>query len=223
MVKVVTFVKRRAGMEVERFREYWRQSHPSVVLALPGVRRYVQSHTLPGGYRRGEPVWDGVAEVWADDTDALRAMTQSPAHARVEADEARFLDRGAMAFIVTEEHVILDGGAPADGVKCVECVTRRPGMAVDEFQRYWRTVHGPLAARIPVLRRYVQSHTRPSAYAGGRTPRYDGVAITWFDSTQAMRESAATPEYATTRADEPRFVAPGPLPVIITTEHLIAG
>jgi uncharacterized protein (TIGR02118 family) len=119
--------------------------------------------------------------------------------------------------------VIKDGPAPAGGVKSVECVTRKPGIAVDEFQRYWREVHGPIAARIPVLRRYVQSHTRPSAYAGGRAPRYDGVAITWFDSTQAMRESATTPEYALTRDDEPNFVAPGLLPVIITREHVIAG
>ena len=223
MVKVVTFVKRRAGMEVEAFQEHWRRSHPDVVLALPGIRRYVQSHTLLGGYRKGEPAWDGIAEVWADDTDALRTMTGSPAYAAVQEDEARFIDRSAMAIIVTEEHVIKDGGAPAGGVKAVECVTRKPGMEVDEFQRYWRDVHGPIAARIPVLRRYVQSHTRRSAYAGGRAPRYDGVAITWFDSTQAMRESATTPEYERTRDDEPNFVAPGVLPVIITTEHVIAG
>jgi hypothetical protein len=50
---------------------------------------------------------------------------------------------------------------------------------------------------------------------------YDGVAITWFDDTQAMRESATTPEYARTRADEVNFIAPGRLPFIITREHVI--
>ena len=54
--------------------------------------------------------------------------------------------------------------APPRGVKNVEFVTRKPGLAVDEFQRYWREIHGPLAAQIPVIRRYVQSHTRTSAY-----------------------------------------------------------
>jgi uncharacterized protein (TIGR02118 family) len=222
MVKVVTYLKRRPGMAVDEFQAYWRTRHPEVVTRLPGLRRYVQSHTRPSAYRAGEPVYDGIAEVWADSTDALRAMTRSPGYAAVQEDEARFIDRAAMGILVTEEHVVLGGAAPADGVKNVEFVRRRPGMGVDEFQRYWREVHGPLAARIPVLRRYVQSHTRRSAYEGGRAPAWDGVAITWFDSTDAMRASATTPEYAATRADEPSFVAPDP-PFIITREHVIAG
>jgi uncharacterized protein (TIGR02118 family) len=82
-------------------------------------------------------------------------------------------------------------------------------------------VHGPLGAAIPVVRRYVQSHTRRAIYDSGKTPLYDGVALTWFDDTQAMRESATTPEYARTRADEVNFIAPGRLPFIITTEHVI--
>src|SRR5204863_9117772 len=31
------------------------------------------------GLRARRPTYDGIAEVWADDTAALRAMTQSPA------------------------------------------------------------------------------------------------------------------------------------------------
>ena len=222
VVKVVTYLKRRPGMAVDEFQRYWRTRHPDVVVRLPGLRRYVQSHTLPSGYRRGEPAYDGIAEVWADSTDALRAMTRGPAYAAVQEDEARFLDRAATGIIVTEEHVIVDGPAPAGGVKNVEFVRRRPGMAVDDFQRYWRAVHGPIAARIPVIRRYVQSHTRRSAYEGGRAPAWDGVAITWFDSTDAMRASARSPEYAATRADEPNFLAPDP-PFIITREHVIVA
>jgi len=47
------------------------------------------------------------------------------------------------------------------------------------------------------------------------------VAITWFDDTQAMRASAATAQYARVRADEANFIAPGEIPIIITTEHVI--
>jgi uncharacterized protein (TIGR02118 family) len=222
MVKVVTYLKRRPGMPVDEFQQYWRARHPEVVTRLPGLVRYVQSHTRPAGYRAGEPAYDGIAEVWAESTDALRAMTRSPAYALVQQDEARFLDRAAMGIIVTEEHVIVEGAAPPGGVKNVEFVRRRAGMGVDEFQRYWREVHGPLAARIPVIRRYVQSHTRRAAYEGGRAPAWDGVAITWFDSTDDMRASAKSAEYAATRADEPNFVAPDP-PFIITREHVITG
>jgi uncharacterized protein (TIGR02118 family) len=222
MVKAVSFFKRRSGMSVEAFQAYWLTRHPDVVVRLPGIRRYVQSHTLAGGYRKGEPAYDGIAEIWFDDTGAMRALAGTPAYAAVEADEARFIERSTMGLIITEEHVIKGGSAPAGGVKNVEFVTHREGMAIDAFQRYWREVHGPLAARIPVLRRYVQSHTRRAAYTSGRAPVYDGVALTWFDDTEAMRASARSPEYARVRADEPNFITADP-PFIITREHVIVG
>ena len=190
-------------------------------MRLPGIRRYVQSHTRPAGYRTGTPVWDGIAEVWFDDGRAMHALRGSPEMAAVEADEPRFIDRAATRVIATDEHVIKNEPVPAGAAKNVELVTRKPGLAVAEFQRYWRDIHGPLAAQIPMIRRYVQSHTRASAYERGRTPAYDGVAITWFDDTQAMRASAATAQYARVRADEANFIAPGALPIIITTEHVI--
>ena len=93
-------------------------------------------------------------------------------------------------------------------------------MPVDRFQPYWSRIHGPLAALIPGVRRYVQSHTRRSAYEAGRAPLYDGVAVTWFDDTRAMRVSATTPEYARVRADEANFITREP-PFIITKEHVI--
>ena len=221
MVKSVVFFKRKPGMGVEEFQRYWRGTHAELVRRLPGLRRHVQSHTRLAGYAKGEPAYDGIAEIWADDLAGLRAMATAVEYAPVKADEANFIDAARQGAIVTQEHVIKDGPAPPDGVKNVEFVTRRPDLSVDAFQRHWRHVHGPIAARIPVIRRYVQSHTVPERYERGRTPAYDGVAVTWFDSTQAMRVSATTPEYAETRADEPNFIAPGALPVIITTEHVI--
>ncbi|MBI2205674.1 MAG: EthD family reductase [Candidatus Rokubacteria bacterium] len=220
MIKIVAIVKRKPGMAVEPFQEYWRTRHADVVRKLPGVRRYVQSHTLLAGYRKGEPAWDGIAELWFDDTHALRALRGTPEQAAIDADEARFLDRSAMKMLATDEDVVIDGPIPEGSVKSIEFVTHRPDLAIDAFQRYWRETHGPIAARIPQIRRYVQSHVRASAYAGGRTPAYDGLAITWFDDTAAMRAAAATPEYARTRADEANFIS-GELPFIITREIVV--
>jgi len=223
MVKVITFLKRKAGMPVEEFQSYWRTRHPDVVTQLPGVRRYVQSHALLPVYGHGDPIYDGIAEVWADDTDALRTMTRSPDHAAVQADEARFIDRASMGVIITEDHVIKDGPVPPDAVKSVAFLTRKPGLSVEAFQRYWLDVHGPVAAALPGLRRYVQSHTRRSAYDAGRVPAYDGVVLTWFDSTDAIRGAAAAPEYARVLADAGNFLAPGQIPSLLTREHVIVA
>jgi uncharacterized protein (TIGR02118 family) len=109
MVKVIVFFKRKPGMSVEEFQRYWREEHPKVVTQLPGIRRYVQSHVTASAYRDGrEPVYDGVAEVWFDDWDALRASGESPTYPAVMADEANFIDPGSRKMIITEEHVIVD-------------------------------------------------------------------------------------------------------------------
>lgn len=221
MVKTVAFFKRRVGMAVDEFQAYWRTRHPEVIIKLPGVRRYVQSHTRPAAYRSGEPVYDGIAELWFDNTGAIRALRDTPEIAVVQADEARFIERSTMGLIITDDHVVMDGPVPANAAKGVGFVRRKPGMTVEAFQRHWLTAHGPLGAAIPSLRRYVQSHTRLAAYDRGREPAWDGLAILWFDDSAALRAATATPEWDRAKADDPNFLASGPLTFIITTEHVI--
>jgi uncharacterized protein (TIGR02118 family) len=78
MVKAVAFFKRRAGMAVEEFQTYWLARHPDVVTNLSGVGRYVQSHTRLAAYRNAEPVYDGTAELWFEDTAVMRASVTLP-------------------------------------------------------------------------------------------------------------------------------------------------
>jgi uncharacterized protein (TIGR02118 family) len=223
MVKALSFFKRRAGMPVDEFQAYWRTRHPDVVTKLPGIRRYVQSHTRPAAYGRGEPVYDGIAEVWFDDTAAMHALRGTAEVAAVQADEARFIDRSTMGLIITDDHVIKDGPVPPGAAKGVGFARRKLGMTVDAFRKHWREVHGPLGAAVPSLRRYVQSHPRPSAYDRGREPGWDGIALIWFDDTEALRAATSTPGWARVRADEINFVQPKPAAFIITTELVIVG
>jgi len=221
MVKAVAFFKRRAGMAVDEFQTYWRTRHPEVVTRLPGVRRYVQSHTRLAAYRSLEPVYDGIAELWFEDTAAMRALRDTAEMAAVQADEGRFIDRSTMGLIIADDHVVKDGPALPGMAKGVGFIRRKPGMPVEAFQRHWREVHGPLGAAIPTVRRYVQSHTRLAAYERGREPTWDGIVILWFDDPAALRAATATPEWAAAKADDPNFIAPGPVSFIITTEHVI--
>jgi uncharacterized protein (TIGR02118 family) len=224
MVKVLTFITRKAGMPVDEFQQYWRTRHPDAVTKLPGIRRYVQSHVLPTAYAKGEPVHDGIAEVWADDTDAFRAMTKSPAHPALIADEERFIDRSRMGVIVTEDQVVEGFGVLGAGaLKAIEFFTRTPGMSVDDFQRHWRATHAALAAKVPGVRRYVISATRPSAYTGGRTPAYDGAALMWFESGDALKAATGSAEYKALVADRAQFLTPGQPPFLLTKEYVIVG
>jgi len=218
VIKAVTVFKRRPGLSVEDFRLHWRTTHAEVVTKLPGLRRYVQNPAHDSGYARGrEPDFDGIAETWFDDTDAMRAVAASEQYAAVQADEPNFIEVAGMAMVLCDEVPIVDG--PRAPLKFVAFVRRKPGMDVADFQQYWRTVHGPIAAENPYIRRYVQHHVRPRAYETGRAPAYDGAAMTWFDSFDDMRASAGTPALAATVADQAAFLdVDGRLPFVVVTE-----
>ncbi|MGB8685257.1 MAG: EthD domain-containing protein [Candidatus Binatus sp.] len=221
MVKTFNFFKRRPELSVERFREYWLNQHAAVVRAIPEVRKYVASIALPSSYRDNhEPHCDGISEAWFDDEETLRRIADtSPLRAAVT-DDAVFIDTSKAGSIITDEIVQKEGAPPKDAVKVLSLLTRKAGMDVASFQSYWRTHHGPLAAKLPQARRYVQCHVRPSGYADGRTPRYDGVAEMWFDDFEAVRASGNADVYRDVRGDEPKFLTV-PLPRVFASEHRI--
>jgi len=218
LLKIVTLMKRRPDLSVEAFQAHWRERHGPLLAGIPGLRRYVQSHPLVQGYRKGELLFDGISEAWFDDEASYSAAKSSERFKAADRDLERFADRRALVEMPVDVHVIKDGAIPPQAVKNIEFVNRRPGIPLEPFRAYWLGVHGPLASKIPVLRRYEQNHLKPSAYAGGE-PHYDGLAITWFASTADMKLGTTTPEYKATRDDEANFLPDGHLPIIITQEH----
>jgi uncharacterized protein (TIGR02118 family) len=221
MIKIVTLMKRRAGLSVEDFQRHLQTKYGPLLANGPGLRRHVQSHALTQGYAKGELLFDAIGEMWFDSAAAYDDCVRSPDFAAARADEVTFLDRSRTVVMPVEVHAIKDGAIPDNAVKNIEFVNRRPGMALEPFRAYWRNVHGPLAATIPVLRRYEQNHLAMSEYEKPEAPRYDGLAITWFASTADMKRGTTTPEYAATRADEPNFLPDGHLPIIITRERVV--
>ena len=215
VIKVVSFFKRREGLSVEGFQEHWRTRHAELVVQLPGIRRYVQNHTLLSGYIKKEPDFDGVAEAWFDDTQALRVSGASDAYRAVKADEENFILASSIASVLTNEIVILEGLVPPDPVKMIAFLNKLPDIPVDRFQSYWRDSHGPLASKIPGLLRYVQCHTHWGIYDAGRTPVYDGVPISFFADLEALSLGGGSEEYAATRADETNFMISGRLPFVV--------
>jgi uncharacterized protein (TIGR02118 family) len=87
---------------------------------------------------------------------------------------------------------------------------RRPGLSIEEFRNHWRTVHGPLAACLPGLRRYHQNHVVDSRqlaidHARG-TWAIDGISELWFDSIDDMHRAISSDAYRDVAQDHVRFV-----------------
>lgn len=119
-------------------------------------------------------------------------------------------------------------------LKLVFCLRRLPGLSREEFQRYWREVHGPLVRRhAEALRvsRYVQVHTRGSdlqeALRAGRggPEAYDGVAELWWPDAETLAAAMQTPEGrlagAELLADEKRFIDLSRSPLFVADEREI--
>lgn len=220
MVKIVIFFKRKPGMSVDDFQKHWQTTHADIIIRLPGIRGYVQSHVLPSAYRKEEPLYDGIAESYFDDTQAMKILAKTPQYAEVLADEHNFIDGPSMASIITDEHVVKNGPVPEQALKSITFVNRKEDLSVDAFQTYWRDVHGQLCVAATAMRRYVQNHTRRSIYASGRTPAYDGVGMIWFDDLQALRDATPTPEFTRLRDDVGNFIASDRSPTFLTQEYI---
>lgn len=214
-VKLVTLHKRRPDVTVEAFHTHL-LGLADAVQGQGGAVRYVQSHTLVQGYKRGELLFDGVSE-WTFGT------LEAALDARRNAVDVPLADPARTVHMLVDVHVAKAGAVPAGAVKNIEFVNRRPGMALEPFRRYWREVHGPIGATISTILRYEQNHLHAGEYTGEVAPLFDGLAITWFASTAEMRRGSETPEYAVTRADEVNFLPDGHLPIIITREVVDTG
>jgi uncharacterized protein (TIGR02118 family) len=120
-------------------------------------------------------------------------------------DDAQLFDRslswpmhGKRAFVAAHERVILDGATEPTMVKAIFIVSKRSGLTLSEFVERWEHVQGPLTARTPGLRRYVQNHAIPAGYAGGGHT-HDGWSELWFDDLDALRDAVASPQWRAVR------------------------
>lgn len=199
MYKQITYLKKRPDLAWTEFEAHWRTRHAQVVCELPGLRRYVQNHMAAPG-----AAFDGIAEVWFDDIDAMRANVGHPALDAIGADERNFIDVDTMGSIIAEPATIIDGQASA--AKLIVLVKRNPAVEPERFHRAWRDeVGGAMAALTDephAPTRYEQDHTRPGAYRRGRDPAFDGTASLWFPDQDAAGAFFASSGFATVAAAE---------------------
>jgi uncharacterized protein (TIGR02118 family) len=84
-------------------------------------------------------------------------------------------------------------------LKFMVVVRRRSDWTHEEFRDYFIRVHGPLAVKIPGLRRYKQSFPAPDLKR--QSPAWDCIVELHFDDKDAMEAAWATPEGEAATAD----------------------
>jgi len=105
-------------------------------------------------------------------------------------------------------------------IKLVYCITKKPSLSDEQFFRYWKNVHGPLGAKIPRLRKLVQSH-RITIPADKYPPAYDGIAELWFDTIEDLLAARESPEWQASTADETNFIDHTKVAYFVTEEYAV--
>lgn len=117
MMKLISLLDRRPGLDLAGFSHYWRTTHRELALRLvaPGIMRaYVQNHRLawlPDGM---VAAGDGCPEVWVDDAAAVARLRDCPEYLQGAAlDEANFMSGGARMTITRTRTVTAGPGRAA--------------------------------------------------------------------------------------------------------------
>ncbi|MBV9840045.1 MAG: EthD domain-containing protein [Sphingomonadaceae bacterium] len=109
MIKVMLFVKRKPGLTHEEFRARYESGHvPLAISELPHLVQYRRNFVKPTP-GMAEVDFDVVTEFWFDNKEgwkATAAYALDPVKGRTLADdEAVFMDRSTMRFVMVEEEI----------------------------------------------------------------------------------------------------------------------
>ena len=112
VVKLIVAIKRNQRLSPKAFHEHWETQHASLVKGCAAskryVRKYVQCHTLDEEYLRGEPAFDGTAELWFDTIEDKEKFFNDPDYlSQVKPDEPRISDMTRTSFCLTRETLII--------------------------------------------------------------------------------------------------------------------
>jgi uncharacterized protein (TIGR02118 family) len=222
MLHIHYFITRLSRLSDDEFHRYWRETHGPIAGRITQTHRYVQSHRIqaPGAVGSSSP-YDGEAEVLVDSLDALAKLRESREYLDgALADERNFIDLTRVEWMVTRDHVIVDGPAGSNLIKGVWQLKRMPGMSLGDFRKYWIEVHGAMGHKLPGVRRYVQSHLIDEGYLYA-TPQYDGVAQLWFDSPEAMKAAFDAPAGKAMAEDGAKFLDMSFTRNFVAREHVV--
>ncbi|HLV87263.1 MAG TPA: EthD family reductase [Candidatus Sulfotelmatobacter sp.] len=87
-------------------------------------------------------------------------------------------------------------------LKFMVVLYRRPDMTHSQFRRYMEEVHGPLALKLPGLRKYTQNYICNDPK---RLPGWDCIVELFFDNWEGMEAAWASPQGKAATDDLPLF------------------
>jgi uncharacterized protein (TIGR02118 family) len=105
MIKRFVILRRKPGMSVQEFRDYWQHVHGPLIAKIPGILKYTQYHVRSDHLDESDNAIDGIAELWFESEEAQKKAWSTPEYRAVVEDEPNLflLDSHHIHPVMTEK------------------------------------------------------------------------------------------------------------------------
>lgn len=186
MIIRIGMAPRRIGTSFTEFQRHWREEHSAVAQQIPGLRGYVQNHSILDGAGRPllpYPGFDACAETAFDDLAGMDAAFGSPTYqGAVRADEDLLIDKSRF-FLLLCDRVVIDGGGAEDGIKLMTFMRAHPLVNGDKLRTLASGRYADLVKSAGAIR-HVQLIPSLDLHVGRQPPSCELVECVWFETTQ---------------------------------------
>ena len=177
MINAITIIKKKQGLTYEKFQNYWKNEHAEIVTRSPLVGTYVQSHPIYNDKLTFEDTIDGIAEIWFDDTNAMRSLASTKEYKDIQDDEKVFIDGSAVRLIIAEDIITLEG--KVSDYKLIIIMNKSSNVELKDFRKELVDMASQYSKKN--VNRMKVSLPKIAGYKGDKSPAWDAILTVWLD------------------------------------------
>ena len=177
MINAITIIKKKQGLTYEKFQNYWKNEHAEIVTRSPLVGTYVQSHPIYNDKLTFEDTIDGIAEIWFDDTNAMRCLAATKEYKDIHYDEKVFIDGSAVRLIIAEDIITVEGNV--SDYKLIIFMNKSSNVELTDFRKELVDMASQYSKKN--VNRMKVSLPKIAGYKGDKSPAWDAILTFWLD------------------------------------------
>ena len=177
MINAITIIKKKQGLTYEKFQNYWKNEHAEIVTRSPLVGTYVQSHPIYNDELTFEDTIDGIAEIWFEDTNAMRSLAATKEYKDIQDDEKVFIDGSAVRLIIAEDIIAVEGDV--SDYKLIIFMNKSSNVELTDFRK--ELVDTASQYSKENVNRMKVSLPKIAGYKGDKSPAWDAILTFWLD------------------------------------------
>ena len=177
MINAITIIKKKQGLTYEKFQNYWKNEHAEIVTRSPLVGTYVQSHPIYNDELTFEDTIDGIAEIWFEDTNAMRSLAATKEYKDIQDDEKVFIDGSAVRLIIAEDIITVEGDV--SDYKLIIFMNKSSNVELTDFRKELVDMASQYSKKN--VNRMKVSLPKIAGYKGDKSPAWDAILTVWLD------------------------------------------